>query len=146
MAEKYRGGILLPGEASTALSVISFLFISSGAVLLLLAGVVTIGKLLDWSAVAGITPARFELASTAAFGVGYLWIGALLLQAKRSGALLALAVAGVQVLAVLLSPPISVGGLIKPALMAVAIVLAWPHLSREGRKVDAPTSITARAG
>jgi hypothetical protein len=146
MAERYRGGILLPGEASTALSIIAFLFISGGTVLLLLLGILLIGKLLGWSAVADVQPVPLELIINAVFAIGYCWIGALLLKAKRLGAVLALVVAALQLLAVLLSPPITAGGLIRPALIAIAIVLAWPHLSREGREVDASTSITSRAG
>ena len=146
MAERYRGGILLPGEASTALSIIAFLFISGGTVLLLLLGVVTVGKLLEWSAVAGIQPAPFEIVINAAFAIGYCWIGALLLKAKRLGAVLALVVAGLQLLMVLFSPPVTFGGLIKPSLIAIFIVLAWPHLSRDGRDDDASTSIATRAG
>ncbi len=144
-SERYRGGILLPGEASTALSVVAFLFISSGTLLLLLVTIVAAGKLFQWSAVESITPAPWELVRTGAFAIAYCWIGALLHKAKRLGAVLALAVAGLQVLAVVLSPAVTLGGVLKPALMALAVVLAWPHLSRDGRNLEAATSIAPRA-
>jgi len=145
-SKTYRGGILLPGEASTALSIIAFLFISSGTVLLLLVALVVAGRLLQWSAVANITPASSTLVINAAFAFGYCWIGALLLRAKRLGAVLALTDAGVHLLAVLFSPPVSAGGLLKPALIAIAMVLAWPHLNQNGRELHAATRITTRAG
>lgn len=139
-----RDAVLLPGEASTLLSVIAFLFISSGVLLLLAIAVLLVGKLAGWEMLQSIPIAPLGVGVNALYGAGHCWIGALLLAAKRRGAYFALGLSGLQLTSAILSPPVTAGSLVFPVLVILAVLLAWPHLTVAGRDLAAPTSIARR--
>jgi len=121
---------LLPGEASTLLGVVTFLFASSGVVMLLLLGVGVIGKLVGWSMMASITINPLVVLIRVAVAGGYLWTAWLLSRRRELGGFL-----GLGFLALSIVPRLLLGGnfvsgyLLIEILGAVGIAMSWTYLS-----------------
>lgn len=126
---------LLPGEASTLLGVVTFLFASSGVVMLLLLGVGVIGKLVGWSMMASITINPLVVLIRVAVAGGYLWTAWLLSRRRELGGFL-----GLGFLALSIVPRLLLGGnfvsgyLLIEILGAVGIAMSWTYLDADEAK------------
>lgn len=126
---------LLPGEASTLLGVVTFLFASSGVVMLLLLGVGVIGKLVGWSMMASITINPLVVLIRVAVAAGYLWTAWLLSRRRELGGFL-----GLGFLALSIVPRLLLGGnfvsgyLLIEILGAVGIAMSWTYLDADEAK------------
>lgn len=126
---------LLPGEASTLLGVVTFLFASSGVVMLLLLGVGVIGKLVGWSMMASITINPLVVLIRVAVAGGYLWTAWLLSRRRELGGFL-----GLGFLALSIMPRLLLGGnfvsgyLLIEILGAVGIAMSWTYLDADEAK------------
>lgn len=112
------------------LSVVTFLFASSGVVMLLLLGVGVVGKLVGWSLMDSITINPLVLLIRVAVAGGYLWTAWLLSERRKLGGFL-----GLGFLALSIVPRLLLGGnfvssyLLIEVLGAVGIAMSWTYLS-----------------
>lgn len=129
-SDSRRSPLLLPGEASTLLSVVGWLFGVTGVVMMAAMVSLLVGQALGWSVVADIPSSPAGTLLALAFGVGYVAVGLLLHRRRRLGAYIALALVLLRLFAMLLEPPDALGAFVVPALTVIAIVLAWPYLDK----------------
>lgn len=138
---------LLPGEASTVLNVVTFLFASGGALLMVLLIVGLVGKLLGWSLMASITVNPWAVLLRGSVAAGYLWTAWLLSRRRTLGGILGLAF-----LALSIVPPLLFGGtlnrgdLLLSVLGAVGLAFSWSYLNDDAPAEQAPSKVGPRAG
>lgn len=131
-----RSPTLLPNEASTVVSVVGFLFGSSGALVLLVLVVGVIGKSAGWEVMRNVEVSPLAVVIRGAVAVGYLWTAWLLFRGLRLGGYI-----GVAILALSFVPPVlaghpwSLSAVWLPLGGAVALALSWPHLSARGKEI-----------
>ena len=126
---------LLPGEASTLLGVVTFLFASSGVVMLLLLGVGVIGKLVGWSMMASITINPLVVLIRVAVAGGYLWTAWLLSRRRELGGFLGLGFLALSIVPRLLFGGSFVSGyLLIEILGAVGLAMSWSYLDADEAK------------
>lgn len=125
---------LLPGEASTVLNIVTFLFASGGALLMLLLLIGLVGKLLGWGLMASITVNPWAVLLRGSVAAGYLWTAWLLSRRRTLGGVLGLAF-----LALSIVPPLLFGGninrgdLLISVLGAVGLALSWSYLDDDAQ-------------
>jgi len=137
---------LLPGEASTALSVVTFLFASDGVLSLVFVAVGLGGKLAGWSLMADVAINPLVVLLRVGIASGYLWTAWLLSKRRELGGVLGLAFLGLSILPRLLAGGRIIGGsLLIPVLEAIALALAWSYLNDEAPEQDGATKSRSRA-
>ena len=137
---------LLPGEASTALSVVTFLFASDGVISLVFIAVGLGGKLAGWSLMADVPINPLVVLLRVGIAAGYLWTAWLLAKRRELGGVLGLAFLGLSIVPRLLAGGRLIGGnLLIPVLEAVALALAWSYLDDEVPERDGAMKTRSRA-
>ena len=138
---------LLPGEASTALSVVTFLFEWDGIISLVLIAVGLGGKLAGWSLMADVPINPLVVLLRVGIAAGYLWTAWLLSRRRELGGVLGLAFLGLSVVPRLMTGGRVIGGgLLIPVLEAIALALAWSYLDEEAPEQDSALKSRSRAG
>jgi hypothetical protein len=120
---------LLPGEASSVLSVVAFLYGSSGALYLIGLLFLVGGKIAgaSWAADAVFRPLGTII--TIIVVTGYLATGWLLMRRRRLGGMLGLGFTVLSLVQPFLSEgPVSAIAVLVPAALLVGLALAWTHL------------------
>jgi hypothetical protein len=138
-------GPLLPGEASTIITVVAGLFGLGGAITVL--GLVVVLLTSGFGAKSFVLdlPTVFRFLVVGGFGLAYCVTGIWLYQARRRGAYLAMGALTLNLLSLLLGTARpSVWDILLPVAALAGVVLAWPHLSASGREVDEHVRITSR--
>jgi hypothetical protein len=124
---------LLPGEAKGILSLIAFLFGSSGVLFLLAVVVLLGGKAAgaEWVPEVAVSPLRAVIMCLVA--IGYLATARLLTERRRLGGMLGFAFIGLSIVGEVISPdPIGAVDVLWPAGLLVALAFSWTHLTDTG--------------
>lgn len=138
---------LLPGEASTVLNVVAFLFASSGGLLLLILVVGVLGKAFGWDAMASIAIDPLAVLVRASVAAGYVWTAWLLSRRRVLGGVLGLVFLGLSIVPQLLfGASIARVDLLIAVLGAVGLALSWSHLGGEPPERTTPVKFGPRAG
>lgn len=129
------------------LNVVTFLFASGGALLMLLLLVGLVGKLLGWSLMASIAVNPWAVLVRGTVAAGYLWTAWLLSRRRTLGGVL-----GINFLALSIVPPLLLGGTVSrgdaliAVLGAVGLALSWSYLDNDAPSGRAPSRFGPRAG
>lgn len=141
----HESGPLLPGEASTVLTLVSGLIGLGGAFTLLSVGVVVASALFGGKSGLGGPAGIVALIIVTLFGVGYVITGIWLSQGRRRGAYLAFGVLALNILSVALGAARpSLLDLLLPVAAIVGLAFAWPYLSDAGHEVEEAVRVTPR--
>ncbi len=126
----HNAGPLLPGEASTIITVVAGLIGLGGAVMLLGVAFVVLGSIFGTTSLLFNIATVLQLVVAVGFGLAYCLTGVWLSQARRRGAYLAMGVMVLSLLQALLgSGRPSALDVLVPVAALVGVALAWPHLS-----------------
>jgi hypothetical protein len=120
---------LLPGEANTVLSIVAFLYGSSGALYLLGALLVLGGKVAGAAWVADVVVHPLGVVLTLILPIGYLATAWLLMRRRRLGGALGLGFAALSLVGQFTSTdPVGAIDVLWPAALLVALAFSWTHL------------------
>ncbi len=114
---------LLPDEARTALTIVTFMFGSTGVFL----AVVALIGLLGGSGKADGIPGWVYVIMLAIAG-GYLWIARLLSKRRKLGGVLGIVILGLSVLSRLGAGGVTIFDIALPMLGAIGLAFSWSYL------------------
>lgn len=139
--------MLLPGESTTLLRIVAFLFVSGGMVLLAATAILVVGKAAGWRGADEVRVPLLLSLFNVLLGAGHVWTGILLHQGRRLGGYVAVTVLALSLLLHALSPsPARWGDLVIPVLSLLALLAAWGHLTPDGLDPEAPVTGSSPRG